>query len=359
MQSPLCSDNPITDTRSSMHIDVIHSSEDWAALAEEWNALLSQSHANTPFLTHEFLAAWWRHKGGGEWPQAKLNILVARDEDDALVGIAPLFRAEDAQGRQALMLIGSHEIADFLDLIVRPGDHRTFCAALLDYLASAPAPEWDLLDFCNLLEDSATLDALAELSQETPWHYEQSRIQPSPYIPVPAMLEEYIESLDAKQAHELRRKMRRAARHAVPVEMEIVERAQDLDQALDDFFRLMAQDTDKAAFLTPLMRTQMEAIARAALGNGWLQLVFLKVGRDRSAAYMNFDYANRVWAYNSGFDSQFASLSPGWLLMAEMIQWCIEHGRQVFDFMRGDEEYKYRFGGVDRFVYRAVLSKQD
>lgn len=357
MQLSPCSDNPIADTRSPMHIDVIQRREDWAALAEEWNALLAQSHVNTPFLTYEFMAAWWQHKGGGEWSQAELYVLVGRDEDGALVGIAPLFQAVDPQGRSALKFIGSHEIADFLDLIVSPQDHHAFCAALLDHLAGPGDSDWDILDLQNLLEGSATLETLAELAPETPWQVQQSRIQPSPYIPIPDSLDAYIDSLDSKQAHELRRKMRRAARNAVPVEMEIVARPEDLNQALEDFFHLMAQEAEKAAFLTPAMQAQMESISRAAFAAGWLQLVFLKVGRERSAGYMNFDYDNRIWAYNSGFAPQFAALSPGWLLMADMIQWCVEHGREVFDFMRGDEEYKYRFGGIDRFVYRVLLSK--
>ena len=31
--------------------------------------------------------------------------------------------------------------------------------------------------------------------------------------------------------------------------------------------------------------------------------------------------------------------------------------RTEFDFMRGDEDYKYRFGGVDRFVVMAKLER--
>jgi CelD/BcsL family acetyltransferase involved in cellulose biosynthesis len=46
-------------------------------------------------------------------------------------------------------------------------------------------------------------------------------------------------------------------------------------------------------------------------------------------------------------------LSPGWVLLAQVIQWCAEHGRSEFDFMRGDEDYKYRFGGVNKHVMRA------
>jgi CelD/BcsL family acetyltransferase involved in cellulose biosynthesis len=38
------------------------------------------------------------------------------------------------------------------------------------------------------------------------------------------------------------------------------------------------------------------------------------------------------------------------------LQWCNENGIEAFDFMRGDEEYKYRFGGVDRHLDRLTLT---
>jgi CelD/BcsL family acetyltransferase involved in cellulose biosynthesis len=51
--------------------------------------------------------------------------------------------------------------------------------------------------------------------------------------------------------------------------------------------------------------------------------------------------------------------SPGWVLLGHTIEWCCENGRYEFDFMRGDEEYKYRFGGVNKYVMRARVIKQE
>ena len=48
----------------------------------------------------------------------------------------------------------------------------------------------------------------------------------------------------------------------------------------------------------------------------------------------------------------------GWVLLGNVIEWCCENGRREFDFMRGDEDYKYRFGGVNRFVMRARVIKK-
>jgi len=82
------------------------------------------------------------------------------------------------------------------------------------------------------------------------------------------------------------------------------------------------------------------------------------VGGQKAAGYVSFDYQNRIWVYNSGLNRDFSEYSPGWVLLGYLLQWANEQGREEFDFMRGDEDYKYRFGAIDRSVVRACLSRQ-
>lgn len=350
LTSPLSAPTQLSKTGSTLQLEIIRSAAQWAALADEWNALLKESHTNVPFLTYEFQRAWWEHLGGGEWSQAELNIVIGRGIDRQLLGIAPLFTTTQDRGERVFRFIGSHEIADYLDLIVRPADHAAFIQTLVRQLITDGARA----EFYNLVDRSRTAIFLKETSKNgVSFHLET--LQPSPYIKVPTTFEGYMEGLNSKQAHELRRKLRRAARNPSPITLEIVGDISSLDQAMEDFFRLMCAEAHKATFLTPNMRAQMVAIARAAFAGNWLQLIFLKCGAVRIAGYMNFDYDNCIWAYNAGFDNTYSDLSPGWVIMAEMMKWCIQHGRAVFDFMRGGEEYKYRFGAKDRFVLKAVI----
>ncbi len=101
----------------------------------------------------------------------------------------------------------------------------------------------------------------------------------------------------------------------------------------------------------------MRASIQAAFKAGWLQLAFLEINGEKAAAYLNFDYQDHIWVYNSGIDIRFRELSLGWVLLGFLIQWAIEHGRQSYDFMRGDEEYKYRFGAKDRRVMRLQVRR--
>jgi CelD/BcsL family acetyltransferase involved in cellulose biosynthesis len=323
---------------------------------EDWNKLLRKSVSPVPFLTPEYLAAWWETRGGGEWPEESDLVLVAAFEDDTLVGVAPLFAAQNQEGTPALMFVGTIEVSDFLDLIVPPENLPAFLSGMLDFLVeSTDLPEWEVLDLANLVNDSPTLPALQAEAERRGWAYEQTRLQPSPVITLPGDFETYLAGLDKKQRHEIRRKLRNAEADPLEPGLTVVEDPATLDAEVDAFIEMMAQDPDKKDFLTDPMRQHLHNTARVALENGWLHLAFYTLGGKKAAANFSFLWENRIWLYNSGWDWEFRAYSPGWLLLANLIRWATENGISAFDFMRGDENYKYKFGGVDRYVERAVL----
>ena len=320
----------------------------------EWNALLSGSISDVPFLRHEYLSAWWDTRGGGEWEQAELVLVSARDRGK-LIGVAPLFLAEH-ENQQALMLLGSIEISDYLDLIIRAQDLTRFLNGLLDFLTSS-ALAWSRIDWYNLPDDSPTLSALEAEAAKRGWGYSAEPFRPALYVPLPGDFEAYLMNIDKKQRHEIRRKIRRAEGDARTVRWYIVEDESKLDSEIDDFLALMANDHHKEEFLTEVMRTQMRASVHAAFEAGWLQFAFLEVAGKKAAGYLSFDYRNRIWVYNSGLDFDYGDLSPGWVLLGYLLQWANEHGRDEFDFMRGDERYKVKFGGIKRNVMRVRVEK--
>ncbi len=323
--------------------------------AHEWNELLKESISDTPFLRYEYQQLWWQHRGGGEWKNAQLILVTAR-EGGKLIGIAPLFIAE-YEGKSCILLNGSIEISDYLDVIVRKEDHAQFISGLLDFLASNLADNWSSLDWYNLPDDSPTLAAFKAEAVKRRWAHLEEIYRPTPRIALNGDFEEYLSRVEKKQRHEIRRKMRRAAESDLNVRFVLVDQTTDIEPELEAFFGLMVQDPNKAQFLHPAMREQMTAFLRAAHTARYLWLGFLEIDGVKTAASLNFDYNGKLWGYNSGVGRAHMELSPGWVLLANTIQWCCENKRYEFDFMRGDEEYKYRLGGVNRFVMRARLSK--
>jgi CelD/BcsL family acetyltransferase involved in cellulose biosynthesis len=336
-------------------IEFIHSETDWTTWKEEWNALLSRSAADYPFLRWEYQRAWWKFRGGGEVPAADLWIGVWR-RDGGLRGIAPLLRTRE-NGTQILRLIGSREISDYLDIIAAPEDLDGFGEGLLAALANRPA-DWDVLDLHNLHAASRTAEVLAAAAQRRGWRWERQPLEICPAVRLPPTWEEYLDSLDKKQRHEIRRKLRRAEAESEQGSVALrVAGTGERAAAMDDFLRLMAMDPRKAAFLTPVMRDQFHALAEAAETAGMLQLAFLEVGGKRAAGFFNFDYRDRIWVYNSGMDPAFAALSPGWVLLALLLQDAIRRGRTEFDFLRGNEGYKFLWGGEGEPIARLTIRK--
>lgn len=331
--------------------------DDWdASLREEWNQLVSDSSARFPFSRFEFLDIWWRTRGGGEWPpECRLALVTAR-RGGQLRAVAPLFWTPDHAGQPALMLLGSIEISDYLDLIACPEDLDDFCAGLLPFLGAAGLPEWHSLELYNLPEESPSLLALQTAARQHGWGFDSQPCQRCPYIPLPGDWETYLAGIDKKQRHEIRRKMRRAESLEPPARWRLSQERDRLDADIDAFFALMEQDEEKRRFLSEAMRTTMREIITCAFDQGCLNLAFLEVESQKAAAYLSFDYLNRLWVYNSGYDRRFNEYSPGWVLLGYLLEWANQHGYREFDFMRGDEDYKYRFGAVDRRVMRLTLT---
>jgi hypothetical protein len=155
----------------SLHNDF----SDLAGLAEDWNKLLAESVTHIPFLRYEYLSTWWATRGGGEWPESELAVVTAH-QDGRLAGIAPMFSSHNPDGEAALLLLGSIEISDYLDILVRRADLSDFLGGLLEFIARPAGLDAHLLDWHNLPEASPTLPALQAEAEKRGWAFTQARI---------------------------------------------------------------------------------------------------------------------------------------------------------------------------------------
>lgn len=327
-------------------------------MADEWNTLLTKSACHLPFLRHEYLVNWWQTRGGGEWnaETSQLTIITAT-RDGEMIGIAPLFSGINRDNETVLMFIGSFEVSDYLDVIAHPDDLREFIQGLLVFVGTNSHTMGKNLDLYNFSDCSLTPDMLEGIALQSGWTFSQEALQPCPFIKLPRDWEEYLAGLDKKQRHEIRRKMRRAEETEGGTTFYLVNDPGSLNSETQDFIAMMANDPEKLAFLTPLMRQYLSNLAKVALAHGWLNLSFLTIGGEKAAGYLSFLFEDRLWIYNSAWKNDYAEYSPGWVLLGHLIQWAIAQGVQEVDFMRGDESYKYKFGGINRHIMRCMLEK--
>ncbi len=328
-----------------MEITVYKDAAAFDELVDDWNALLARAPVDCVFYTWEWQKTWWHAYQPGEL------LILACHNKNRLVGIAPLFMTESARGKST-QIIGCVDVTDYLDFIVDRDHLQPALAAFADYLQDQRA-SIGLLDLCNIPDNSPTRQILPGLLAERGFHVEVEQQEVCPVISLPGDWRSYLASLDKKQRHEVRRKIRRIQGSEHRVDWYIVNGQHDLSGEIDTFVRLMAaSDPEKERFLNDAGNQRFfRAIVPQMQERGWLQLNFLTVDGAPAASYINFLYGDRVMVYNSGHAHQpYGNLSPGIVLLAYNIRHAIEQGYRYYDFLRGDETYKYRMGGRDTAV---------
>jgi CelD/BcsL family acetyltransferase involved in cellulose biosynthesis len=336
-----------------MRIEAHFESGGFWALKPEWNDLVHRGCCDTVFLTWEWQSTWWKHLGEGQ-----LLLLGFRvGNDGRLVGIAPLFHTRIDDGKSVLYMNGCRDVSDYLDLIVEMGQEEVVYSALLDYLEK-DAPAWDLVDLCNIPQDSQTFVLLREMAEARGLQTLVEVEDVCPIIDLPSNWDDYLMMLDKKQRHEVRRKLRKAENEA-DTRFVIVGPDHNLQAEMQAFVDLHQKSTpEKDEFMDPQMQAFFFDVGQVLQSQGWLQLAFVEMDGQKAAALLNFNYGDAILVYNSGYDpASFSQLSPGIVVTAFCIEHAIALGRRKFDFLRGDEVYKYRFGAQDTEVRRLLIAK--
>lgn len=333
-----------------MQIERISGTAVFTQLATEWDTLAAQGITDTPFQTLAYQQAWWQNL---QPANASLQTITVRQPDGALVAIACLYVTPDG----LVHFNGCVEETDYLDIICLPEFVEAAWTAVFDTLCSNQFPNWNKLELCNIPAASPSRPILAQLAQKHGLACQETINEVCPIIPLPATFDDYLNELDSKQRREVNRKLRRAA--GADVAIHIVGPEDDIEQEVDAFLDLLQKSTfEKRDWLNDGRRALFHQSAQAAAAAGTLQLMFAEVDGQKAAALFNFDYKNRTWVYNSGLDpAAFGSLSLGVVLTAKAIEHAIENGRSHFDFLRGNETYKYRFGAKDAEIYKLTISR--
>lgn len=329
-----------------MDVTIVAGSSAFDTLASEWEALHSTSPTSTPFNSLPYARLWWAYFGGAD----RLEVWVVRT-GDRIVGIAPFYRTGNDSGEEVLRLVGGLDISDYLDVLSVAGYEAEVVSALV-----ACAADCCRLDLHNIPHASPTREAFLRLATRGTATVMAQREAVCPVIPLPESWEAYLAQLEGKQRREIRRKLKKAGQDMLVGWYRATPDSIDEDMAT--FVQLHRQSgADKADFMTPAMAQFFTELAHLFAERGWLDLVFLKLNGHPAAAYFAFRFRGSVMLYNSGFDPEYAEvLSPGWLLLCYHIERAIAAGFRRYDFMRGDEEYKFRFGGKSEPVYQLTVA---
>jgi CelD/BcsL family acetyltransferase involved in cellulose biosynthesis len=315
---------------------------------EAWDRLHAATRLGSPFLSWTWQSQWARVFAADR----RIEIRRVVDGDGSPVALLPLYEA--APG--LLQAIGGAEVSDYLDLLALEGREEEAWMALLQS-RGAERVVWDLH---AVPAGSPTVTALRELAQACGLATEITVEERCPVLTLPATWDHYLAGLSGKHRHELSRKMRRVEREAPEARVTVAARPADVAGRLGDFLDLHRRSrVGKARFMDARMEGFFRAVVTAFADLGMVRLWFLDTASGPIASFITLEWRDAVGLYNSGFHPERAALSPGVVLLGHLIRDAIERGRRRFDFLRGEERYKYEFEPVPEDVYNVRIGRAE
>jgi len=337
-----------------MELQVIDASEQFFQLRDEWNTLLESSGSNCVFLAHEWLSTWWKHLGEGR----RLSIFTVRDNGQ-LAGVLPLSERPAQFTRmtpRVLEFLGSGVIgSDYLDVIAERGRESEVVAAFAEHLNGRRL----MLQLSQLRSGSCIASLLGDQLQRYGWPVASVKQNICPYIDLRGHTwESYLSTVGANLRKNVNRYIRNVSKH---FDMRLL-RAQskaDAQIALDAVIELHRKrwkevGTSEAFQSDPVVAFHREFVDLAA-ERGWLRILVLYLNGAPAAALYGLLYRQVFYFYQSGFDPAYSRHSVGVATMAFSIQAAIEDGADEYDFLHGDEEYKFHWTNSTRDLGRLEI----
>ena len=316
---------------------------DFQSIKDKWQTSLNKSLDNNVFSTWEWLSTWWKYFGKAK----RLVILLVEEKNDVLA-IVPFMLSKYKFLRcgtlRKISFVGSPE-SDYNTFILQKKEVKII-EAFFDYLNNYI--DWNYLELECLPETSVSANLLRRISREKTYKKWDERVHwVCPYVSLPRSMNTFMKKqLGRKTRKNLRRYLRKLERRSC-VKLKKYCEIGAVNEAMEIFFQLHKKRWEltgkPGAFNTLLLRDFHKDIAEQFDENGWLGLYFLTINDEPISATYNFEYNQKTYGYQSGFDPKYADYSVGTLTMMFLIEKCIQKGLTEVDLLRGAETYKSRW----------------
>jgi len=302
-------------------------------------------------MSWAWVQSWWEIFGADR----QLRMIGCFDEA-RLVAVAPF--CLDAG---CLELVGQQLAgADYLDVVCRRSYAEVVVCVLAKWLMSKTSFRWHRAAFEGATEHSI----VGQLVQQLAGHclVRRSLLSVCPVLAVHGDWASFLRTrFDRKRRYNIERQQRIAlADNGMTVSLscdpESVMRALDAVFALH---RLRKGQQERATAFAgkEILEFHRRVVARLA-PEGKILIGTLSRGTEVVAAAYCFAGGRSISYFQSGFDPAYERLGVGTVLLVEVMRFAFANDMKEFDFLRGDEAYKYTWASESRSLYRWELFRR-
>jgi CelD/BcsL family acetyltransferase involved in cellulose biosynthesis len=315
----------------------------------EWNTLVQGSPNCTPFQTYEWITAYIKYY----LPTNDLILLFAYDSD-RLVGIAPLCKYEYYRFKlfrlKKIVFLGEI-FSEYCDFIIHEGYFQTIIPAFIEYVFSeyAAVCRIDLRDICP---GSQTNRVLFKLSQYIPYQFKGEKYL---FIDTSHDISQYYNKFSRKTLQTLKRKSEKLKELGANFIFSGGSNAENIKKLALFNRQRISKKGETSFFDSDTNLNFLTEVSDKLTESGISNFISYSVGNEPISFYLCFLYHKRLYFFISGFNSKYENLSPGAVHLKAIIDYCFENNINEFDFLRGEDEYKYKFHPQARHTIRTLL----
>ena len=352
-----------------LRVECIRELSSLTSIQNDWNRLSNGMTMRRP----SWLLSWW----DAYQESHRLCVLVALSDDNQVRGIMPLAETRNLLTGSTLVFMGSGKVcSDEQGILCENGYGEETADAFANWLAvSSECLQWDHLNLDGIRDSDDVMkrfgQTLCSATQSTITY----RSGPSCWK---ANLEGGLDTYRASLSKRARKILKEAS-----VELSSGRSRFHLAETLDDSnlllpeisrvhqmrwkergiegcfsegtFTQFLETATKKLWNDPwALKTETTAKHDAIQGNR-VHIAVLEIAHQTAAGAFCFRDRNSLSVYLIGMNPEFAQSKPGW----QLLYGCIEHAINLecdsIDFLRGDEEYKGRLGGVPSSQQRWVV----
>jgi CelD/BcsL family acetyltransferase involved in cellulose biosynthesis len=303
-------------------------------LRDEWDELALRS--RNIFSTWEWLSLWRRHFAADR----TLRVVSVRGRDNELVAVLPLFTAGRRPVRVLRFLGRGH--ADELGPICAPDDRPAAAHALRGVIESGSCDLFLGDDLPGDFEWSEALGARVVDRTASPL----TRFDGQSW-------DEFIRGRSVSLRRQLGRLERRLGEHGL--RYRLTTDPSRLEDDLDTLFALHTARWHGSQWFVSAESFHRE-FAATAFEQGWVRLWIMELEGMPAAAWLGYRFAGIESYYQAGRDTSWHKHSIGVVLLAHTIRSAVEDGIEEYRFLRGPEDYKFRFATENPGVVSVALA---
>ena len=313
----------------------------------EWENLLIESDFPHPFASFTFYNSWVETFVDD---LTQIKMLFFYNENN-LVGLAPIFVDHD---KKSVSILGDKDLFDYRDIIYISECAEEIYIEFLSYLKLQPWFQGYTIFMQSIPESSELFNLVNTDKLNNFADVEIKQEDVTPIYDVNGVWDDYLLALKKKQRHEIRRKLRKF--ESQDFQFKLIRNNDVLSGFLSDFYELFINSReDKKEFLTDERKTFFNKMLFAFAEKNELKILSYYDGNILISACIVIEYANIYFLYNSAYSLDYNSYSVGLVSKIIALKQSIENNNHAFNFLRGNERYKYELGGEDIKLHEIKL----